>query len=127
MSRRFLSPFSTSFVSLILAVALGLLAILPVHAEPVPLPTTTRKVILEKVQSGYRWKLIEAPVPSLGERQVLVHVRAVALNRGDLEMLEPNARRDYTGRVPTSDAAGDVVDVGKEVRGIHRGQRVTNL
>lgn len=59
-------------------------------------------------------------------RQVLVHVRADALNRGDFEILEPDERRDYTGRVAASDAARDVVAVGKGVHGIRQGQRVTS-
>jgi NADPH:quinone reductase-like Zn-dependent oxidoreductase len=95
-------------------------------AERATAPATTRKVVLEKIESGYRWKLIEAPVPALGDHQVLVHVRAVALNRGDLEMLEPDTRRDSTGLVPASDAAGDVVAVGRAVEGLRVGSRVTS-
>ena len=97
-------------------------------AEPGKLPTTTRKVVLEKTDNGgHRWKLVEAAVPALGDRQVLVHVRAVSLNRGDLEMLKPEQKSDYAGRVPTSDAAGDVLAVGKQVQGFKPGMRVTSL
>ena len=78
-------------------------------------PTTTRRVVLEKSDHGYRWKLTEAPIPPVGEHQVLIRVRAVALNRGDLEILDSNGGPDISGRVVASDAAGDVVAVGKRV------------
>jgi hypothetical protein len=35
-----------------------------------------------------------------------VHVRAVALERGDLEILQIQDGRDFSGRVAASDAAG---------------------
>jgi NADPH:quinone reductase-like Zn-dependent oxidoreductase len=96
-------------------------------AEAEKLPTTTRKVVLDKTDTGYRWKLVEAPVPPLGERQVLVRVRAVSLNRGDLEMLEPGSGRDYSGLVVASDAAGEIIAVGSQVDGFTPGMRVTSL
>ena len=58
-------------------------------------PTTTRRVVLEKSDHGYRWKLTEAAVPPLGEHQVLIRVRAVALNRGDLEILDADGGPDH--------------------------------
>lgn len=110
----------------VMTLGLGLFAVAPLPAEPATPATTTRKVVLEKIDTGYRWKLIEAPVPAVGDHQVLVHVRAVALNRGDLEMLEADGRRDHTGLVVASDAAGDVVTVGDQVKEIRKGMRVTS-
>jgi NADPH:quinone reductase-like Zn-dependent oxidoreductase len=92
------------------------------------LPTTARKVVLEKAETGYRWKLIEAPVRQPGPRQVLVRVRAVGLNRGDWEMLgSNNSSGALVGRIPGSDAAGDIVAVGRDVKGFRPGARVTSL
>src|SRR5512138_3293255 len=92
------------------------------------LPTTARKIILEKAETGYRWKLVEAPVPQPGDRQVLVRVRAVGLNRGDWELLgSNNSNGTLVGRIPASDAAGDIVAVGKSVQGFRPGTRVTSL
>jgi len=108
----------------VLGATLTLLVAAPLPAQS---PSRTRKVVLEKVESGYRWKLIQSPVPAVGPRQVLVHVRAVGLNRGDLEVLEPDPRNDRSGRVVASDAAGDVVAIGKEVKGFSPGARVTTL
>jgi NADPH:quinone reductase-like Zn-dependent oxidoreductase len=107
-------------------VILTLLANAASAAEQVP--ATARKVVLEKAQTGYRWKLIEAPVQQPGARQVLVRVRAVGLNRGDWEMLpRDNSSGALVGRIPGSDAAGDIVAVGKDVKGFRPGMRVTSL
>jgi NADPH:quinone reductase-like Zn-dependent oxidoreductase len=87
-----------------------------------------RSVVLERADTGgYRWKLTQAPVPVVGERQVLVRVRAVSLNRGDLDKLAPDSKNEMSGRVPGYDAAGDVVTVGKQVKDFRAGMRVTSL
>jgi NADPH:quinone reductase-like Zn-dependent oxidoreductase len=105
---------------------LTVLAGLAHAAEQVP--TTARKIVLEKAETGYRWKLIEAPVPTPGDRQVLVRVRAVGLNRGDWEVLgSNNSSGALVGRIPGSDAAGDIVAVGKNVKEFRPGTRVTSL
>jgi NADPH:quinone reductase-like Zn-dependent oxidoreductase len=85
-----------------------------------------RKVVLEKAAAGYRWKIVQAPVPVMGESEVLVRVRAVSLNRGDLMRLKGDSEGDRTGQVPVTDAAGEVVAVGSRVKGVHKGERVTN-
>lgn len=107
-------------------VALSLLAG-PAHTAA-QLPSTARGIVLEKAEAGYRWKIVEAPVPQPGDRQVLVHVRAVGLNRGDWEMLGiNNSNGALVGRIPSSDAAGDIVAVGKGVKHLRAGTRVTSL
>jgi NADPH:quinone reductase-like Zn-dependent oxidoreductase len=108
----------------VVALAVGAASNAPLRAE---VPATTRKVILEKIETGYRWKLIEVEVPAVGERQVLMRVHAVAINRGDLEMLQPDERRDHSGRVVASDAAGEVVSIGPAVKGLRPGDRITSL
>ena len=92
-----------------------------------PTPQTTRKIIFEKVDKGYRLKLTEGPLPVLGNHQVLVHMRAVALNRGDWEVLTMDPGVDIAGRIAGSDGAGDVVAIGSAVRGLHSGDKVTSL
>ena len=69
---------------------------------------------------------VQAPVPAVGATEVLVRVHAVSLNRGDLDRLEPDSEPDRTGQVPVTDAAGEVVAVGSRVKGVHKGERVTN-
>ena len=117
-----LKAFSGSIALCVLTLLVGV-----VHAAE-QLPGTARKIVLEKAETGYRWKLIEAPVPTPGDRQVLVRVRAVGLNRGDWEVLGANnSNGTLVGRIPGSDAAGDIVAVGKNVQGFRPGMRVTSL
>lgn len=101
--------------------------LLGVHlASPVSAEAPGRKVVLEKAGDGYRWKLTEAAVAKPGARQVLVRVHAVALNRGDLEMLEPG-NGGSSGLQVASDAAGEVIAVGSAVTDMRVGDRVTSL
>jgi NADPH:quinone reductase-like Zn-dependent oxidoreductase len=93
-------------------------------AEPVP--ATGRKVVLDPVDGKFRWKIVEAPVATPGPRQVVVRVRAVSLNRGDVELLDPKFGAK-AGQVVTSDAAGEIVAVGGEVKHFRAGDRVTTL
>lgn len=99
----------------------------PVSAGDVKLPMTARKVILEQIDTGFRWKVIEAPVPTPGDNQVLVRVHAVSLNNGELSRLKPSADPGRAGRVPASDAAGEVVAIGKLVKGVRVGERVVGM
>jgi NADPH:quinone reductase-like Zn-dependent oxidoreductase len=117
----------TLLLASVAALSLGVLAT-NAFAADASLPTSTRKVVLEKTESGgYRWKLVTgAPVPKPGDHQVLVHVRAVSLNRGDLEQFEPREGRDMSGLLVGSDAAGDVVAVGSGVKSVKPGARVTS-
>jgi NADPH:quinone reductase-like Zn-dependent oxidoreductase len=96
-------------------------------SEPQALPATTREVVLETTEAGYRWNLITTTMPLIGEHQVLVRVRAVSLNHGELDMLERDPAHEHAGMIVGSDAAGDVVAVGNDVHGIHNGERVTSL
>ena len=104
----------------------GLLAIAPAHGSET-LPRTTRTVVLDKTDGGYRWKTIEKEIPAPGPRQVLLHVRAVSLNRGDVEMLGPTPGADFSGLVVTSDAAGEIIAVGSAVTDFKPGMRVSTL
>lgn len=90
------------------------------------IPSTTRKVVLQKDGERYRWQLIEAPLAPLGDNQVLLRVRAVSLNRGDVDMLSGGPGPDLTGFVAGTDAAGDIVQVGKRVTRARKGMRVTS-
>ena len=95
-------------------------------ATPEAIPATTRKVVLQKDGDRYRWQLVEAPIAPLAGNQVLLHVRAVSLNRGDSDMLSGKSDRDLSGFVAGTDAAGDIVQIGKRVSRARKGMRVTS-
>jgi len=71
--------------------------------------------------------VIEAPVPTPGENQVLVRVHAVSLNNGELSRLKPSTDASRAGRVPASDAAGEVVAIGRQVKDVRVGERVVGM
>lgn len=112
-----------------IAVFAGCLTALANAAAPgsATTPPTTRKVVYEKIEGGYRFKTVEAPVPAPGPRQVLLHVRVVSLNRGEIENLAQSGGRDRTGMIAASDAAGEVVALGKDAHQFKVGQRVTSM
>lgn len=90
---------------------------------------TFRQYQLELQPDDSRYDLVvkRVSMPSPGQHQVLVRVRAAALNGGlDVEMLGatgPGAP-NLTGRVPLSDAAGEVIAVGTDVTRFSAGDRV---
>jgi len=98
----------------------------PLAGKPA-IPAVTRKVVYEKVEHGYRMRIVEAPVPVPGPHQVLVHVNVVSLNRSEIEIMESSGGRDRTGLIAASDAAGEVAAIGPEVREFRVGQRVTSM
>lgn len=69
-----------------------------------------------------------APVPEVGEQEVLVRFHAASLNYRDLIIpkgMYPFAQRD--GVVPASDGAGEVVAIGSKVTRFQKGDRVATL
>ena len=78
--------------------------------------------------AGWPLRLVSTADPAPGPHDVVVAVRAVALNYRDLLV----ARGGYGGCVPAgatpcSDAAGDIVAVGSEVSDLRAGDRVTSI
>jgi NADPH:quinone reductase-like Zn-dependent oxidoreductase len=65
---------------------------------------------------------------TVGKGEVLVKVRAVALNRRDLLIAENNyPGKVKAGCIPCSDAAGEIVSIGPEVKNLKVGDRVISL
>src|SRR5688572_12752194 len=64
--------------------------------------------------------------PRLGPEEVLIAVRACALNRVDLAMRQgaTHGRSGGLGATLGVECAGEVVQIGAAVRGIHLGDRV---
>lgn len=86
---------------------------------------TMQQYQLAKRGKGYQLVLKTVPVPSITASQILVRVHAAALNRKDIYMLQGTMPgRDLSGHVPLSDGAGEVIAVGRKVRGFKVGDRV---
>jgi NADPH:quinone reductase-like Zn-dependent oxidoreductase len=69
-------------------------------------------------------QLVERPAPpALGPRDVRVRVRAVSLNYRDIVMAR-GAKTRANKIVPASDGAGEVIEVGKDVKRLKAGDRV---
>lgn len=105
----------------------ALLGAVPALAGSSKLPASMRKVVLEQIDSGFRWKVLKVPVPAPGDHQVLVQVHAIGLNNGELGRLKPSPDPGRAGRVPASDAAGEVVAIGKLVNDMRIGDRVVSM
>jgi len=70
-------------------------------------------------------KLSERAVPKPGPRQALIRVRATSLNYRDLVTAKNAAAMQIKlPRVPISDGAGEVAEVGPEVERVKKGDRV---
>ncbi len=71
-------------------------------------------------------QIVDLPKPTIGPDDVLVNVKAVALNHLDLWVREglPNLKLQMP-HIPGSDMAGIIAEVGANVRGLKVGQRVT--
>lgn len=83
---------------------------------------------IEKIRSGVDGLVSGVtPIPTAGPGEVLVRVRATSLNFRDLVILDGNYIVPVPlGRIPVSDAAGEVVSVGAGVTRLSVGDRVTN-
>lgn len=70
----------------------------------------------------------DAPTPTAGRGQVIVKVHAASLNYRDLMMVKGlyNPKMDLP-RVPCSDGAGEIVEVGEGVEALKPGDRVAGI
>jgi NADPH:quinone reductase-like Zn-dependent oxidoreductase len=113
-------------LNVIAAAASGalILASLTVHAQT----TSIRQYQLEKDGAAFKLVMKTVPRPRPGQREVLVRVRATSLNQRDLLVLRaqygPGGGADMSGRVPLSDGAGEVIEVGPGVTRFKVGDRV---
>ena len=72
--------------------------------------------------------LADLPQPRPGRGEVLIKVHAVSLNYRDLLMVRGHYNPKMAlPRIPCSDGAGEVVEVGAEVKAIKVGQRVAGI
>src|ERR1700727_3853966 len=71
---------------------------------------------------------VELPTLQIAPGRVLIKVHAVSLNYRDLRMvLGLYNPKMALPRIPCSDGAGEVVELGEDVKGVATGQRVAGI
>jgi NADPH:quinone reductase-like Zn-dependent oxidoreductase len=90
------------------------------------IPTGAMKAIRVHQRGGFeQLRYEEAPLPKLASHEVLVRVRACALNHLDLLVRDgPWSAVAPFPLIPGLEAAGEVADIGKAVSGVSTDQRV---
>jgi NADPH:quinone reductase-like Zn-dependent oxidoreductase len=89
-----------------------------------------RALIQERYGSADVLRVADVPVPAIHDGEVLVQVRAASLNAADVEYLRGDTIVRIAGprrpphRIPGSDVAGAVVEVGPNVAGLALGDEV---
>ncbi|HEU4620463.1 MAG TPA: NAD(P)-dependent alcohol dehydrogenase [Gammaproteobacteria bacterium] len=114
--------------SRVLYLAAGLTALLAAGAQA----QTVRQYVFEPRADGQAYQLAmkEVPRPTAGPHEVLVRMHAAGLNGADdLRMLDakPGTGRDFTGGIPLTDGAGEVIALGKDVTRFKIGDRVVGI
>lgn len=83
-----------------------------------------RAMVLE--QFGAPLKLKDVPVPKVGPNEALIKVRVCGAGLTVVIMIATPGRIKAYPRIPGHEIAGEIVEVGSEVRTFKAGQRVTN-
>ena len=86
-----------------------------------------RAIVIEQTPNGSVLSMRDLPSPEPGPRQVKIRVRTASVNRADLHQRAGTHQPVSPGSAPVVvglDAAGDVVALGREVSGVHVGDRV---
>ena len=83
-----------------------------------------KAMVLEKF--GAPLKLMDRPMPKLGPNDSLIKVRACGIGLTVVSMIATPGRVTSYPRIPGHEIAGEIVEVGSEVKSFKAGQRVTN-
>ncbi|MBT8230278.1 MAG: alcohol dehydrogenase catalytic domain-containing protein, partial [Bacteroidia bacterium] len=85
------------------------------------------KAIIISESGGFdNLKFVEREIPPVREFEVRVHWKASSLNYHDL-LVAKGIIPVSEGRIPMSDGAGIIVEVGKKVKGFKAGDKVMSL
>ena len=124
--QRRLALVTTAAAALGSTVALGSSAAATGSSSSTGRASTMRAYQIGAQQGLASLSLSERPTPTPGAGEVVVEMRAAALNHRDLDILAGRyGTRKPAERIPVGDGAGVVVDIGPGVMAIQRGERVT--
>jgi NADPH:quinone reductase-like Zn-dependent oxidoreductase len=86
---------------------------------------TMQTYVIEKYGGPDGLRVVDRPVPTPGDHDVIVRIRAVSLNYRDLVVLRGvHERNPQPGRIPLSDGAGEVTACGSSVTKFEVGDQV---
>ncbi|KAI0887026.1 NAD(P)-binding protein [Annulohypoxylon maeteangense] len=92
-------------------------------------PSTTKQWVVTGTEKGFdELQFTEAPIPQVGENEVLVKIHAASLNYRDLMI--PKGIYPFATKFPvvaSSDGSGEVVEVGSKVSKWKKGDKVVTL
>ena len=74
--------------------------------------------------AGYRLRVADAPMPKADPDRVVIRNKAVAINPVDWKIQDYGAFVKVWPNVLGTDVAGDVVEVGENVKNFKKGDRV---
>jgi len=87
--------------------------------------TTMRAIVCETLGPPSALKLVDLPTPAVGARQLRVRVLAAGVNFPDALIVQGLYQmRPPLPFVPGAELAGEVVEIGSEVRGFQMGDKV---
>ena len=75
------------------------------------------------VKQARPFKIDDAPMPIPNANEVIVRVRFVAINPGDVAVQNLGIVYETYPAICGCDAAGEVVEIGAEVKGVKKGDR----
>src|SRR6185437_2619103 len=87
-------------------------------------PNNGRSTMKAAVVGETTLEIRDVPMPKPKPNEVLVKVRAVALNRAELPGAYGSGHNRVTGSIPGIECSGEVAEIGAEVQGIKVGDRV---
>jgi len=84
-----------------------------------------KAIVVSKPGGLDRLEMVERETPTPGPGEILVRIRASSLNFHDYLVANGSIPTDH-GRIPMSDGAGEVVEVGTDVDAFSEGDRVVS-
>lgn len=77
------------------------------------------------VVEPYRVEICEVDIPQIGPQEVLIRVRSCGICGTDYSIYIGKYSRDFLPLIPGHEFSGEIVEVGEDVVGLKRGDRVT--
>ncbi|KAK7416681.1 hypothetical protein QQX98_005007 [Neonectria punicea] len=91
------------------------------------LPETTMQWVVKRPDGPSGLEMQDAPIPQLGDNDVLIKVHAISLNYHDVGTIRGHYEHSLLDVIPVSDGSGVVLAVGSSIKDFQPGDRVTTV